>query len=137
MLKQTNADFDRYLDSIEGIDAVDADTIAGWWDAWCAARGFHDMQRLPYEDPTKPCHECEGQGFLVMDGGSSVERCDAGDHFQSDEDALAAAVGSAARYIADPTLPREGVRFEKLVAALGVAYEHLSNPEPSTEDEDA
>lgn len=66
------------------------------------------------------CHTCEEQGFLVMNGGADVERCDECKVYESDAAALAAAVESAIAALRDPR-PRAGVRFEKLLEALEVA----------------
>ena len=75
------------------------------------------------------CSDCEGQGFIATDGGSGLERCDECKVFLDDDTALAAALVLASRAIADPSLPRDGVRFDKLVAALAVAHQRLTDHE--------
>lgn len=89
----------------------------------------------PHTTP-RACFDCEEQGFIVAYGRSGVERCDACKVFGSDEAALAAALGLAARCFTDPSLPRKGVRFDKLVAALGVAEERLHGEDPEALDDD-
>lgn len=81
------------------------------------------------------CHGCEEQGFIIVDGGADIERCDNCMAFDSDDAALAAAVESAVELLKDPR-PRAGVRFDKLLEALAVAAAVIRgshNTEPTEE----
>jgi hypothetical protein len=72
------------------------------------------------------CFDCEDQGWIVMDGGDRIERCDACHTFETDDAALAAAVETAGELLKNPQ-PRAGIRFEKLLAALAVAADVIRN----------
>lgn len=75
------------------------------------------MTDLP---PTSACFDCEHQGFIVIDGGADVERCDACLLYPSDDEALASAVETAAELLKTHA-PHAGTRFDKLLEALHVA----------------
>jgi hypothetical protein len=107
------------------------------WVAWdgggLSLRNPHTLRPFPHTTACA-CFDCEEQGFIITDGGDGLERCDVCGVFDTDDQALAAALVLASRCFANPSLPREGTRFEKLVAAIGVAHDRLSNP--STEDDE-